>query len=972
MNELTDAQKEVLKTLPASFLAQLRTAVTQKRELDEQWAAEEERVERLREMVHEWKTKYDKAFEDALAGVNARLSLSEAGVSQSLAHVDKTKQLQIQTLDEQLTRRKKEIEIVDAQIAERQRKMDDIRAQLAEMQGVMERKRALVDSFNSGTMTPRGASSTVSRRAAMTLFKSDGKTHRVSTVSGGLAPGMSNSSLGMPLSPGSSGASPGGTLSASNPSPLLDGDRNEPTNTPETAEPLSKFDIEMVPARVVLESLQELILEPSGFFVSILSTQVRPNEQEKLGRAWVEIFSANGEFLNMLRATVEREVASTSEIGTLFRSNSMASRMMSAYSRSIGMDYIKSLLKPKIDAIIASKENLEIDTMKIAGDQVEAQRENVVVSSQVIDSNITKLTEHAIDFIQTILAGKTKAPLQFYQICQMLRELVSVKFPTQWKIAIGGYLFLRLMCPCIFLPPDDFGINFESGVSPESKRTLVLVSKILQNLANLQPKFVEEIMAPFSNFVTFNLHSVEQYFDFMAAEAPPAGAQASPLPDYMIRTRLREVLALCASNHAKVSLALQNNAQNNPMATSEFIQLWSFNKAPKLLTLYNKLTQLAHSQPYPEDNGDVLAFIAMIVPPKSTISPAPSSSSLATSSSTNASSSPLSVTSAKIDGSTPAASRASGIITALPLSQLVAAKGASRTDQPYVVLAVLETSTRQDFSAVENAELAGALFPLWEYYERTGDLIQICLDVFVRSPTKSNRPLLDSAAAKLFTIFARRSLSGVVKAALAPGVFALAGKGETLAKREVMMEVAGTFLLQIQLALPELTDQVLQVCKFIANHPRFGIPTVVEFICCLIFIKALEDPEAYSVPTGGGDRGIRKGMLMVADQILLVATGARERNNVAVDSFLTGWNTQITDVVTKWVNSPPSGKKSAVPLMTWPDLSASLDNLRIFLGKNMSSISAILEASTSESRYVKFTMSEVIDQMIKHTAANLK
>lgn len=453
MNELTDAQKEALKTLPPAFLAKLRAAVSQKRDLDEQWAAEEERVGRLRDMIQDWKTKHEKSYKDAMDAIQARLTSSEAGVSQSLAHVDRKQQLQIQTLDDQLARRRGEIEKIDAQIIERQHRMDEMKAKIGEIHGLMERKRALVDSFSTGNVTPRGGTSAVSRRPAMTLFKSDGKAHRISSVSAPLSARASET----PASPKSP-----------NPSPLLDEeDRNEPLNTPETAEPLSKFDIDMVPARVILESLQEIILEPSGYFLSILSAQVRPNEQEKLGRAWVEIFATNGEFMNMLRTTVEREVESTQEIGTLFRSNSMASRMMSIFSRNIGMDYIRSLLKPKIDAIISDKEDLEIDTMKIDEMAAEGSKDGTLppIPAHVIDNNITKLTEHAIDFIQTIMAGKTKAPLEFYQISQLLKEIVAVKFPSQWKIAIGGYLFLRLMCPCIFLPPDDFGCNFVRNAS---------------------------------------------------------------------------------------------------------------------------------------------------------------------------------------------------------------------------------------------------------------------------------------------------------------------------------------------------------------------------------------------------------------------------------------------------------------------------------------------------------------------------
>jgi hypothetical protein len=39
---------------------------------------------------------------------------------------------------------------------------------------------------------------------------------------------------------------------------------------------------------------------------------------------------------------------------------------------------------------------------------------------------------------------------------------VSGKFPEGWKIAIGGFIFLRIFCPLIYRPPDEFGYDFGS------------------------------------------------------------------------------------------------------------------------------------------------------------------------------------------------------------------------------------------------------------------------------------------------------------------------------------------------------------------------------------------------------------------------------------------------------------------------------------------------------------------------------
>lgn len=963
MNELTDAQREALKTLPASFLVKLRAAVAQKRELDEAMAVEEDRVNRLRDMVQEWKSQHEQAFEAGMSELQRRLESSEEGASQAMAHSDKTKQAQIAALDEQLLRRGDELERIDKQINERQTKIDETKAQLADLQLSMENKRLLIEALSGGgNFLGRTAGQSVTRRAAMTLVRADGKP-RAGTIRGPLAPMTPRASLlqsnsmvagGTPRSPrpGSNHSTPR-TIAE-----VLEEKEAEPVNSPEMAESVSKVDMETVPARVALESLLELLLDPSALLVTTMSTLFRGNDMDRLAKAMVEIFATNGEFMPLLKAALEREVQGTHDIGTLFRSNSVASRLMSSFSRSVGIDYLKSLLKPKIDAIIAAKEDLEVDAMKIAEDQVAAQRQTVEVNPQVITAHVARICELATDILTAVLNAKSRAPLEYYQIANLLKEVVCKKFPDQVRIAIGGYLFLRLMCPVIFLPPEEFGYHFDT-VASEAKRTLVLVSKVLQNLANFQPKFVEELMMPFSPFVVTNMPIVEEYFNFMATV--PESALPSILPEYPIRQRLREILTIMSQHQTKLVQALASNTEE--AATEQCVQLWSFNKAPKLISLYNRLSTLAASLPYPDDSPDVRAFYDFLVPPTRASTPA----------------------------KRPGWARVSVSSAVAPQLSLPLADLTTQAVVPHALLAILETSTRLDFTSAENAELAGALLPLFEYRDQSLLLVRSAADVFLSSPTKSNRPLSDSIAAKAFTLWAEYILPSVSKATLGSTVFSMVAKKEILPRREVIMEITTSFLECMIAALNDLPDPVYQFCHHLFNTPRFGAATVVQFIFMSFWVKALEDPDTFQLPTGGGDRLVKKGLLMVADHIVLIATGSRDRQNATVDTFLTTMNTKITDAVTAWMQKPkapasaaspsqssPSGDTNTPPSpssqkirrpVQWVTVSESLDSLRVFLGRNMSSLTAILERSTSEQRYVKFTVSEVVSMLVKHVVA---
>jgi GTPase-activator protein for Ras-like GTPase len=50
------------------------------------------------------------------------------------------------------------------------------------------------------------------------------------------------------------------------------------------------------------------------------------------------------------------------------------------------------------------------------------------------------------------------------------------------QLVVGGFLFLRFICPAV-VTPHRYGLT-KSAPSPKAGRTLVLISKLLQNLAN--------------------------------------------------------------------------------------------------------------------------------------------------------------------------------------------------------------------------------------------------------------------------------------------------------------------------------------------------------------------------------------------------------------------------------------------------------------------------------------------------------
>lgn len=77
-------------------------------------------------------------------------------------------------------------------------------------------------------------------------------------------------------------------------------------------------------------------------------------------------------------------------------------------------------------------------------------------------------------------------PRSVRYICGCLQKAVVAKWPDERFVrtrVVSGFIFLRLLCPAL-LNPRQFGLVSEQP-SPSATRSLVMVAKCLQNLANL-------------------------------------------------------------------------------------------------------------------------------------------------------------------------------------------------------------------------------------------------------------------------------------------------------------------------------------------------------------------------------------------------------------------------------------------------------------------------------------------------------
>ena len=266
--------------------------------------------------------------------------------------------------------------------------------------------------------------------------------------------------------------------------------------------------------------LEKILLEEHFYIVCALADATQITEADELASALVQLFTANDLVMPLLLLFITKEVRGSTHPSTLFRGNSLASKMMKAYSKMIGLEYLKATLPDLIQEVLAKSGEYEVDRRKLDADAN-------------LDENWNKLTDITQRFLESIINSTDACPIQFRRLCNHLYTEVSDHFRDYRNVHtfIGGFLFLRFFCPAI-VAPEAYQLVQEAP-SMASRRGLVLVSKGLQNLSNgIQFGSKEEYMMPMNQFIVSNLHNVRQFLEKIAVmpdvEIPPIRVELEP------------------------------------------------------------------------------------------------------------------------------------------------------------------------------------------------------------------------------------------------------------------------------------------------------------------------------------------------------------------------------------------------------------------------------------------------------------
>eukprot|EP00010_Vexillifera_abyssalis_P000414 CAMPEP_0201552948 /NCGR_PEP_ID=MMETSP0173_2-20130828/19356_1 /ASSEMBLY_ACC=CAM_ASM_000268 /TAXON_ID=218659 /ORGANISM="Vexillifera sp., Strain DIVA3 564/2" /LENGTH=646 /DNA_ID=CAMNT_0047963539 /DNA_START=102 /DNA_END=2039 /DNA_ORIENTATION=- len=260
--------------------------------------------------------------------------------------------------------------------------------------------------------------------------------------------------------------------------------------------------------------LIRLLIDPDGIVATALCRATPSTEADFVAKALLQIFNSTGLTNNLVNIVIQTELDKTIRAGTLFRGNSLASKVMTGYSRLVGKEYLTKMLSPILDGLFAEPENsFEINPSKLK-------------DSENLSDNMQRLLQLCKETFDAIRNSASILPVELKAVCHFLNTASNAKFPGSCYFAVGGFYFLRFLGPVI-VSPDAFGVTTQR-ILPKIRRALVLVSKTLQTLSNgVEFGKKEEFMMCMNEFIVSQRDAFNQFIDDISVE-PPSSSKKGP------------------------------------------------------------------------------------------------------------------------------------------------------------------------------------------------------------------------------------------------------------------------------------------------------------------------------------------------------------------------------------------------------------------------------------------------------------
>eukprot|EP01080_Neovahlkampfia_damariscottae_P002862 gene2862-4705_t len=218
---------------------------------------------------------------------------------------------------------------------------------------------------------------------------------------------------------------------------------------------------------------------------------------------WKSILLLRNDKEDLLKTLFTLEINDSLE-ETLFRSNSLSTKLFFAYFKLIGQDYLQKTIGLAVQKVCNENLYLEIDPLRaIEGTNCDDKMKVILIYSKL--------------FFNSIIESGDLIPNSIRHLLIHLEKEVSKKYENKTITAISALVMLRYICPSI-ITPQSFNLIYKTP-EKNARRTLTLISKIIQQISNqILFKEKEEFMLPSNNFILKNMDLMEFFLKSLLKE----------------------------------------------------------------------------------------------------------------------------------------------------------------------------------------------------------------------------------------------------------------------------------------------------------------------------------------------------------------------------------------------------------------------------------------------------------------------
>ncbi|KXN84411.1 Neurofibromin, partial [Leucoagaricus sp. SymC.cos] len=220
------------------------------------------------------------------------------------------------------------------------------------------------------------------------------------------------------------------------------------------------------------------------------------SEDDMMISVMLNILDSRVPLTNFLKALIDYEIASATTESSLFRRNSVGNKFLSSFAKIHGYNYLRGLIGPLITFMkeLPAGHSYEMDPSK-------AKEQDLVENQKTVE--------------------------MIREISAYISHRVAEIWPTAKFSVMGAFIFLRFITPAIVSPETvDIELPIENGMT--MRRGLMLIGKILQNLANNIFFGKEAHMTPLNRFLEGQIANVTRFLSEIHKSPPSAFESDDP------------------------------------------------------------------------------------------------------------------------------------------------------------------------------------------------------------------------------------------------------------------------------------------------------------------------------------------------------------------------------------------------------------------------------------------------------------